>query len=390
MKRFNKFGFNKLELIFLLLTAFFVVFIIFNIDKVEKPKIEYKNYIYIKGKFNSIFEKELSDKISKNDIYNIVRAYRSKLDFRKLAPMDTYTITLSTDNKFVSIDIDKGEYTYSVVKDSDSYIFTKVENKLYESTVTVEGKIDDVLWNSMIAKDVPPAIILDFTDIFAWTVDFLTDVRKGDKFKLVYYIARNHHNRMVSRKIIAAMYDGSETGKKIMVEFNGEYYDENGEGAKSMFLKAPLHYRRISSYFSYNRLHPILKIVRPHLGIDYAAPIGTPVSAVADGVVVYKGWKGGYGNYVELKHKYGYYTSYGHLSKYAKGLYVGKRVKQGDVIGYVGSTGLASGPHLDFRIKQGSKYLNYLKMKRTADLKLDKKYLPILKKKIIEYLGEVI
>lgn len=390
MKYFNKFGFNKLELIFLLLTVFFIIFIIFSLDKVEKPKIESKNYVYIEGKFNSIFEKELSGKISKDDIYNIVRAYRTELNFKKLTPMDTYTLTLSTDNKFVSIDIDKGEYTYSVVKDSDTYVYTKVKNKLYESTVTVEGKIDDVLWNSMIAKDVPPVIILDFTDIFAWTVDFLTDVRKGDKFKLVYYIARNHHNRMVSRKIIAAMYDGSETGKKIMVEFNGEYYDENGEGAKSMFLKAPLHYRRISSYFSYNRLHPILKIVRPHLGIDYSAPTGTPVSAVADGVVVYKGWKGGFGNYVELKHKYGYYTSYGHLSKYERGLYVGKRVKQGDVIGYVGMTGLASGPHLDFRIRQGSKYLNYLRMKRTADIKLPKKYMPLLREKIVKYLGNVI
>ena len=130
-----------------------------------------------------------------------------------------------------------------------------------------------------------------------------------------------------------------------------------------MFLRAPLHYRRISSYFTNRRFHPVLKYYRPHHGIDYAAPRGTPVSAVADGTVTFAGWKGGNGKLVMLKHGGGYSTTYGHLSGFARGVRSGRRVAQGDVVGYVGSTGLSSGPHLDFRIKQNGKPLNFLKIK---------------------------
>lgn len=132
-----------------------------------------------------------------------------------------------------------------------------------------------------------------------------------------------------------------------------------------MFLKAPISFRsyRISSRFSYGRLHPILRIRRPHLGIDYAAPAGTPVDAVADGTVAFVGRKGGFGNYVEIKHANDYLTAYGHLKSFGKGIKKGARVTQGQTVGYVGSTGLSTGPHLDFRIKHKNKFVDFLKMK---------------------------
>jgi len=139
------------------------------------------------------------------------------------------------------------------------------------------------------------------------------------------------------------------------------YYNLKGESTKRSLLKSPLHYRRISSYFTHRRYHPILKIYRPHLGVDYAAPSGTPVVASGSGKVIYAGKKGGFGNFVKIKHPNNIMTSYGHFSRIAKGIRVGKWVNEGDVIGYVGATGLATGPHLDYRVQVKGKYVNPLK-----------------------------
>jgi murein DD-endopeptidase MepM/ murein hydrolase activator NlpD len=141
-----------------------------------------------------------------------------------------------------------------------------------------------------------------------------------------------------------------------------EYYDYDGNSVRRVFLKSPLNFRRISSYFSNRRFHPILKVYRPHLGIDYAAPTGTPIVSIGDGRVAYVGWKGGFGKYVEIRHNNVYTTCYGHLSRYGKGVRKGARVSQGQVIGYVGATGLATGPHLDFRVKKFGSYVNPLRI----------------------------
>jgi len=154
---------------------------------------------------------------------------------------------------------------------------------------------------------------------------------------------------------------------------------------RRFFLKAPLSYVRISSRFSYSRLHPILRIRRPHFGIDYAAPIGTSVRTIGDGTATFAGWRGGYGRQVIIKHKNGYKSYYGHLYRYAKGIKKGKFVKQGDIIGYVGSSGLSTGPHLDFRISRYGKWLDYLKLKPPAVKPLDKKEL----KRYENYKGEL-
>jgi len=384
--------FKFLKKLTLICSIIIILITLFTLYVIKKEKINLnisnKNFKYIEGNFKTTLEKELKDrKIHQDDITKIISSYsKLKLDFRKLNERDDYTITLSSSGSFLSMIIDRGDFSYSLNKTTAGFVSEKTQNSIKISTYTVEGEIKDILWTSMTQKKIPADVILNYADIFSWEIDFLTEVRDGDKFRLTYIVKENLKGKIIERKVLAGFYEGEETGKKIMVYFEDDYYNEKGEGARSMFLKAPLQYRRISSYFTYHRFHPVLKYVRPHLGIDYAAPTGTPVSVVADGIVTYKGWKGGYGNFVEIKHQMGYVTTYGHLQRFGN-IYVGKRVRQGDLVGYVGMTGIATGPHLDFRIKKDGQFVNYLKIKRTSNKKLKLEKLPLLHQKIKEYLS---
>ena len=202
--------------------------------------------------------------------------------------------------------------------------------------------------------------------LFSWTIDFNTDTRNGDHYTALWEEQYTAQGEIIRQDLLAASYTGVENHHTTYAfYFDNEFYDETGKMSKKMFLKSPISFRnyRISSRFSYGRLHPILKIRRPHLGIDYAAPIGTPVQAVADGTVRVAGWKGGFGKFVEIKHANNYTTMYGHLKNYGRGIREGAKVKQGQTVGYIGSTGLSTGPHLDFRIKERNKFIDFLKMK---------------------------
>jgi len=164
------------------------------------------------------------------------------------------------------------------------------------------------------------------------------------------------------------------------------FFDENGKSVKSGFLKAPLSYRRITSFFTQSRFHPIYKVFRPHYGIDYAAPIGTPVSSIGDGIVIFCGWvNNGYGKCIKIKHPNGYVSYYGHLNGFAKGIRNGVKVKKGEIIGYVGMTGAATGPHLDFRIKKDGKFINFLKLKFVPEKNVPRQYMDEFEKIKEEY-----
>ncbi len=226
------------------------------------------------------------------------------------------------------------------------------------------GIIQSNLVESM--KDIVLAV--ELSEIFAWQVDFNTDLRRGDTWRLVVEgLYLDGKFRRWGRILSAELSNNGRIYRAYWYEdpqgrYSG-YYDEQGASLRRAFLKAPLSFKRISSGFSRRRFHPILKIYRPHLGVDYAAPKGTPVSAAGDGVVVFAGYKGQNGNLVIIKHPNGYRTYYGHLWKFARGIRKGRRVKQGQVIGYVGSTGLATGPHLDYRVKRNGRFINPLAMK---------------------------
>ncbi len=231
----------------------------------------------------------------------------------------------------------------------------------------ISGKITSSLWNAMIDCGASYELSGLISDMYSWTIDFF-GVQQGDSFSVYYQdITVNDTTRVATDKILASNFitAGADHYAFYYVyrEGRGEYFDEKGNSLRRAFLKAPLSYTRISSTFSNARKHPITKVVRAHHGVDYAAPSGTPVYSVGDGVVTVKGWdsKGG-GNYLKIKHNGTYTTEYMHLKGFAKGISQGTHVKQGQLIGYVGATGMATGPHLDYRVFKDGTAINPLRM----------------------------
>lgn len=387
----------------LYILLFFVVFFVsctsdnMEIDITKLPEVE-TIVIQPGDVFGKTFEQT---KLSKQESLRILAELKKYININKCKPNEFYEITYSTDTaieetwtnfKFFP----EGQYFYSIDKSTDNVITSeKLELQTTSQTFEVSGTIESSLWESMSNSEIKPAIILNYADMFAWHIDFLTDCRPGDTYKLIYEVKTlEKKDTVLSSEIIAGQYI-TATSTNTAIRFTNSkgdegYFDENGKSVKSAFLKAPLQFKRISSYFTKKRFHPILKYYRAHEGIDYAAPIGTPVSAVGDGTVTKSQYSGGYGNLVIIKHPNGYETYYGHLSKYGKGIKKGVRVKQGQVIGYVGSTGLSTGPHLDFRIKKNGSFFNYLTMKMPPTYTLtgkDKEDFDLYKQELINKLN---
>jgi murein DD-endopeptidase MepM/ murein hydrolase activator NlpD len=216
----------------------------------------------------------------------------------------------------------------------------------------------------MIGKGLNPELAVDLSDIYAWTVDFF-GLQKGDRFKFIYEENYIGEKAIGTGRIICALYTSSDRQVYAipMIQNDKEsYYDATGNSLRKEFLKAPLHFSRISSGFSSARMHPILRIVRPHYGVDYAAPAGTPVYSIGDGTVISVNIEEEPGRIIRIRHNSVYTTAYMHLSGFANGIAAGVRVRQGEVIGYVGSSGMATGPHLDFRFYKNGYAVDPLKV----------------------------
>ncbi|MDR0800490.1 MAG: M23 family metallopeptidase [Endomicrobium sp.] len=319
-------------------------------------------------------------RLSAQDSSDIIRELKKVTNINYCVPGDSFEISYnSKTEKWTNfLYYPSGISYYLITKSSDNVI--KTEKKEFEidiKTYKAQGTITHSLWAAMESQNIPSDIIISFTDIFAGHIDFFAGTEKGDVFKIVYEIEQiSKKNKKMSSRIIAAQYKTiSKTHNAFYFKAKnakrGGYFNENGKSLEKAFLKAPLSFHKISSNFSYRRYHPILKIVRSHEGIDYAAPKGTAVASVADGTVIKAHYEtGGYGNLVVIKHPNGYETQYAHLLKYGKGVKKGKKVTQGQTIGYVGMTGLTSGPHLDFRIKYKGKFFDYQKMKQPTAIEL--------------------
>ena len=252
---------------------------------------------------------------------------------------------------------------------SDQGIVFRKRERRYETEVkAVAGTITDSLYESGVRLGIHPTVISQFVDIFAWDVDFHTVVRPGDSFKVLYKRRyRRGSKKIETYRILAAalinrgqkrfaFYFQKENGK-------GNYYDLEGRSLSRSFLRHPVEFSRISSTFSHVRFHPILKVKRPHRGVDFVAKHGTPVRAVADGNITYAGWKGGgYGRFIEIEHDSTFKTYYAHLRGFARGIRRGTEVKKGQTIAYVGCTGSCTGSHLHFELYKNGKYTNPLKM----------------------------
>jgi murein DD-endopeptidase MepM/ murein hydrolase activator NlpD len=244
---------------------------------------------------------------------------------------------------------------------------------------SAQGVIKSSLWNAMTDNNLDPMLAINLSDIYAWTIDFFA-IQKGDRFKVIYDEIFVDSVRIGIGDIHAVEFEHYNQpiyAFRFLQNDSVGYFDDKGENLQKQFLKAPLKFSRISSGFSSGRMHPVLRIRRPHYGVDYAAPKGTPVMSIGDGTVIAKAFEAaGGGNYLKIKHNSVYTTTYMHLSGYASGIVNGARVKQGQVIGYVGSTGLSTGPHLDFRVTKGGSYIDPLKMESPPAEPVKEEYRP--------------
>ncbi len=306
--------------------------------------------------------------IAPGEILALKRVLDSLFDTGRCYPGDNYEIIASTSGALEGFNYYSGPLDMYGVKKSTSGELMAFHQKipLEKRVLGIVGRIDSSLYESMVQLGQSPELTMRFADIFAWQMDFLTEPRPSDTFRLIWEKFYKKGEEFSDGPILAAQYLGKEVSHTAILfedpQGRKDYYTLKGESLRKEFLRSPLNYRRISSYFSYKRFHPILKYYRPHLGIDYAAPLGTPVATIGDGVVMYIGRKEDYGRFVKVKHQNGYSSTYGHLSRYGKGISRGAKVKQGQVIGYVGASGLATGPHLDFRVVRNGSFVNFLKI----------------------------
>jgi murein DD-endopeptidase MepM/ murein hydrolase activator NlpD len=288
-------------------------------------------------------------------------------DLRKMRVGNPYTVFLSKDSLagLQYLVYEHSPVDYVVFNFKDSVRISVEQKKITTIQKKAHGEIHTSLWDAIKESSMNPMVALQLSDIYAWTIDFF-GLQPGDKFTVVYdelYV--DSVSIGLGQIYGASFYHGGRDLLAIPFKQDSSlsYYDGEGNSLRRAFLKAPLHFfSRISSRFSNSRLHPVLKIRRPHHGVDYAAPIGTPVYSIGDGRVVSATYQGGEGRMVKVKHNGVYTTTYMHLSRFASGIQSGKYVTQGELIGYVGSSGLSTGPHLDFRVYKNGAPIDPLKM----------------------------
>ena len=308
------------------------------------------------------------EEIANGVIHRIDRGLRPLFDFRRSRPGHSFSLVQDADGELVEFRYQVSRLeSFLLVRDDDGgYRAFHEEAELLPRVHRIAGVVHSSLHAAIVQLGERGQLANDFSDIFAWDIDFTRTVHPGDEFQILY--ERLYRNGEAGEeyvrpgRILAANYQGA-AGDLSAFYFESEqgrggYYRGDGESVEGEFLQAPLSYRQITSRYTEARRHPILKITRPHHGIDYAAPRGTPVWSVSDGQVIYRGWAGGFGNLVKVRHENGYISYYSHLKGFAKGIKVGSTVQQKQVLGYVGSTGLATGPLVCFRIAKDGKYVN--------------------------------
>ncbi len=320
--------------------------------------------------------------VPSRDILRIVRNTKDVYDLRRLKKGDHLKIT-TIDGRLDTI-----EYRFS---ETEGVIIKREAGidgfRAYRFSIPYEvkyrfayGRVDSSLYQAGVSAGVDPEVMLSFFDIFAWVVDFATDIRKGDTFKILYETIYVEGKFLKNGRILAA--EMVNNGKRFTAIYfedsnnRGEYYNLEGRSLRRTLLSSPLRYRRISSHFTRRRFHPILKKYVPHHGVDYAAPKGTPVESAGDGRVIFAGWKRGYGYYVKIRHNSIYTTAYGHLSRIKRGIKKGRWVSQGEVIGYVGATGLATAPHLHYEVMVRGRLVNPLTVKPASKKYISRKDMP--------------
>ncbi len=318
----------------------------------------------------------------------IITNLRNCIDFRRLRPGDRYTVTLDKTKQLVACSYESSPLdVYNLCRTDDGFRAEKQAVAVECRTERLDGTVTSSLYAAFADQGVDSNLIFAFADIFSSRIDFNTETRAGDSFSLLYEKYYKGGTFIGYGHILSARYqrtDGStlEGFWYAAKGRSGSFYDQNGNNLGSAFIRSPVPMGRLTSSFTLRRVHPILGVVRPHLGIDLAAPVGTPIMAAADGKVMFMGRKGGFGNQVILIHSNGYRTYYGHLSHFAKGLRQGGRVHQKEIIGYVGATGLATGPHLDYRLSEKGVFENPFDLKFKPKSRIPQKLMAAFRKEV--------
>ncbi len=307
--------------------------------------------------------------VSTGTVHHLGEKARGVFDVRRIRSGQAYALFFSKHDSLAPprfFVYEEDPKSYIVFDLRGDLAVSRGQNPAEWRTQTVKGQVESSLWVAMQRCEASPQLAIVLSHIFGWTIDFF-GLQKQDEFRVIYEQEFVDGKALDNFHILAASFRASDsTYYAIPFVQDGEelYYNERGNSLEGAFLKAPLDFYRISSRFTNSRYHPVLKRYRAHHGVDYAAPAGTPVYAIGSGKVIAKAYQAnGGGNYVKIKHNGTYTTTYMHLSRFAKGLKVGSTVKQKEIIGYVGSTGLSTGPHLDFRVYENGRPINPLTIK---------------------------
>jgi len=330
----------------------------------------YSEYHEISGyidKGETLYDIFKKYKLDVKDLFKLREASADIHRLRYLNPNQPYNIILDNYDQITSFKYWINDETILHIMNTEAgYLAEKICIPYEKKIEFIEGKIKTNLVSAMDKEKGGLLLALQLSDIFSWDIDFTTDIRDDDVFRIaVEGLYMDGIFKKYGEIVSAEFVNNGDTFRAYRYEINGkaDYYNEEGKSLRKAFLKAPLSFRWISSTFSKGRIHPILKIYRPHHGLDYSAPEGTPISASGSGLIVFSGHKGHYGKLVVIKHQKEIYTYYGHLSRIPSGRTIGTRVEQGQVIGYVGMTGLATGPHLHYEMRINNNPVNPLSIK---------------------------
>ena len=336
------------------------------LNQIKSPYFEYDYIVKNNDTVESILKKF---SIKKKEISFIVKEIK-KRKLSNITPNQKVKFILRRSSDKTDMEVLKIEYPISkttyvnIDKVSDSLEITKNITQLFKKNIVVEGKILNNLYSSAVKAKMEPNVIIEFARIFGFEVDFQRDIRKGDEFEVMYERYMDDTNKFIQTGKILYAYLKVNNQKIKLYRFESkndfDFYDEKGKSIKKALMKTPINGARLSSPFG-NRKHPILGFTKHHNGTDFAAPTGTPIMASGNGTVIKAGWCGNGGNCVRIRHNSSYTTGYGHLSKFATK--TGRRVRQGQIIGYVGNTGMSTGPHLHYTVKYNGKFINSQKLK---------------------------
>tara|TARA_A100000164_G_scaffold9837_1_gene8437 strand:+ start:50 stop:1387 length:1338 start_codon:yes stop_codon:yes gene_type:complete len=367
---------------------------IFN--KIKSPYLEYDYVVKNNDTIENIFKKF---SVKKEEIAFVVKEIK-KQNLSNISPGQKIKFILKKSKSKEDLEIFKVNYPISkttfvrIDKRKDGIQISKNVTQLFKRRVVVEGNITNNLYNSATSSGMEPGIIIEFARIFGFEVDFQRDIRKGDKFQVMYERYLDDRNKIVKTgKILYAFLDVNNQKIKLyrFEEKNDfDFYDTNGKSIRKALMKTPINGARLSSPFG-NRKHPILGFTKHHNGTDFAAPTGTPIMASGNGTVIKAGWCGNGGNCVRIRHNSSYTTGYGHMSKIAAK--TGRRVRQGQIIGYVGNTGMSTGPHLHYTVSHNGKFINSQKLKLPSGKILsgeERKQFEIQRIKLDVSLGELL